>query len=314
MIADDRTQSMWPMLAQYSKKPKYDLPDPSDSLKVTPFSCILSQSALSQLLHSDTSIYSEISEKISDKRGAGSFRFSGEIKFSIIQNEDIRSTNNIVGVIPGIDPELKNEYIAIGAHYDHLGISDGTVFNGADDDGSGTVGVMEVAKAFAQQRNNKRSILVVLHAAEEEGLFGSQYLTDNIKIIDDIVAHVNLDMIGRESIDTLYSVGSDKLSSELKTLVEEVNQETVNFVLNYKLDDPNDPERVFYRSDHYNYAKHGIPIVFFSDNMQIDYHKPTDDYDKIDFDKIKKTSELVYSLVARLANLDHRLVVDKENK
>jgi Zn-dependent M28 family amino/carboxypeptidase len=254
-------------------------------------------------------------DKISNKIEANSVNLSGTLEFSILQNEEEKYTNNIVGYVPGTDPKLKNEFVAVGAHFDHLGISNGVVFNGADDDGSGTVGVLELAKAFAEENDNKRSILFVFHAAEEKGLFGSEYFTDNdSSILKNITAQINLDMIGRESIDTIYSVGSDKLSSELKSIVEKVNKETVNFVFNYQFDDPNDPERIYYRSDHYNYAKHGIPVVFFTDNMQVDYHKPTDDYDKIDFAKIKKTDELVYGIVKDLANLDHKLAVDKEEK
>jgi len=264
------------------------------------------------LLTSSTDVYHEILEKISNNGRVDSFGLSGNLSFSVDQKEETRTSYNVVGVIPGNDPKLRNEYVAIGAHYDHEGIVDGQVFNGADDDASGTVTVLEVAKAFAREKTNKRSILVVFHTAEEKGLFGSEFLTDNIDIMNEIVVQVNIDMVGREHIDTLYSVGSDKLSSELKQIVESVNNETTEFVFNYQFDDPNDPEKIFYRSDHYNYAKHGIPIVFFTDNMNEDYHKPTDDYEKIDFNKIKKTAQLVYGVAERLANLDHRLIVDKQ--
>ena len=313
LVADDRTQSYWPFIKKYSVMPKFNLPDSSDSQKNgAPFLCLLNQEILSRFLDSNSDVYHETLAKISDNGNVSSVGLSGEVNFSINQNEETRTSYNVVGLIPGNDPKLRNEYVAIGAHYDHEGIVDGKIFNGADDDASGSVTVLEVAKAIAREKNNKRSILVAFHTAEEKGLFGSEYLTDNIAIMNDIIAQVNIDMVGREHIDTLYSVGSDKLSSELKQIVESVNNETTDFVFNYQLDDPNDPEKIFYRSDHYNYAKHGIPIVFFTDNMNEDYHKPTDDYEKIDFNKIKKTAQLVYGIVERLANLDYRLIVDRK--
>ncbi|MEJ2504970.1 MAG: M28 family peptidase, partial [Ignavibacteriaceae bacterium] len=124
-------------------------------------------------------------------------------------------------------------------------------------------------------------------------------------------ADINLDMVGRGSVDTIYSIGSGKLSSELHDLVERVNSETVNLVLNYKFDAPNDPNKYYYRSDHYNYAKHSIPVVFFYDHMMEDYHKPSDDVEKINFEKIEKISTLVTELAIRIADKDHKLIIDK---
>jgi Zn-dependent M28 family amino/carboxypeptidase len=121
-----------------------------------------------------------------------------------------------------------------------------------------------------------------------------------------------MDMVGREHIDTIYSVGSGKISPQFQKLVEEVNSETVNFVFNYKFDDPSDRQKIYYRSDHYNYAKHGIPIVFFYDYMMDDYHKDSDETDKINFEKIRKTAILVYNIALRTANLSERL--KSENK
>ena len=311
-IADDKTENFWPFLKQYSTKPKFNLPDSSDGQNNTSFFYLLNQAVLSRLFHSKKDIYHEIFENFSNNGRVDTFGLSGNLSLSMKQSEETRTSYNVVGVIQGDDPKLRNEYIAIGAHYDHEGIVEGKVFNGADDDASGTAAVMEVARTFAKEKNNKRSVLVVFHSAEEKGLLGSKYFTDNFVTINNISAQVNIDMVGREHIDTLYSVGSDKLSSQLKQIVESVNNETSNFVLNYKFDNPNDPEKIYYRSDHYNYAKHGIPIVFFTDNMNEDYHKPTDDYEKIDFNKIKKTAQLVYGIVQTLANLDHRLIVDKE--
>ncbi|QQS36558.1 MAG: M28 family peptidase [Ignavibacteriales bacterium] len=239
------------------------------------------------------------------------FDFQGSLSLTIRLKNELKKSFNIIGVIPGTDEKLKDEYVAIGAHFDHLGVSGDSIYNGADDDGSGIVAVLEVANAISKMQTNKRSVLVVFHAAEEKGLFGSEYLSDNLEIMDKIVAQVNLDMVGRESVDTIYSVGSDKINPLLKQIVERANTETSNFVFNFKFDEPDDPEKIYYRSDHYNYAKLGIPVVFFYDNMKEDYHRPSDEVNEIDFQKIKKTAELVLSVVLKAANYDVNLRTNK---
>jgi len=196
------------------------------------------------------------------------------------------------------------------AHYDHEGIVGGEIFNGADDNGSGTVAILEAGRRLALLKNNKRSVLIVFHAGEEKGLLGSEYLTKNSAFMGEVVTSINVDMVGREDTESIYSIGSGKLSTELYELVEKVNSETVRFQLDYTFDEPNDPNRYYYRSDHYNYAKQNIPIVFFYDHMTEDYHKPTDDVDKINFEKLEKISTLITELALRVANLDHRLKVD----
>ncbi len=227
------------------------------------------------------------------------------------------SAMNVIGMIEGNDPKLKNEFVAIGAHFDHLGMNDsGVVFNGADDDGSGTVTVLEVARAFSRSRDNKRSILVVFHGAEEKGLLGSSYLTDEATAkpfqLPQIVSQINIDMVGRESADSIYVIGSGKLSSELKSMNESINKKLKLFTIDYTFDADDDPNRYYYRSDHYNYAKHGIPVAFFFDGMTADYHKSTDDVEKINFTKIEKTATLVYNLTHKIANQKRRLKVDRK--
>ncbi|MBX7153300.1 M28 family peptidase [bacterium] len=222
---------------------------------------------------------------------------------------------NVVGVIPGIDPVLKNEYVAIGAHYDHLGIgADHEIYNGADDDGSGTVTVLGMARAMARSKTNKRSVLVVFHSGEEKGLLGSEYMTDEDTRrpfeLSQIVSQLNFDMVGRGRADSIYVIGSDRLSSELKKLNEETNRELGLFTFDYLFDDDFDPNRFYYRSDHYNYARWNIPIVFFFDGMTDDYHKPGDDFEKINFKKIEKTASLGFHLAMKISNLGHRLKLD----
>jgi Zn-dependent M28 family amino/carboxypeptidase len=268
---------------------------------------------LTQLFENEKYSFAEIYKLINDRSQLPSFEMDKEIKVAVKLDEVLADSYNIAGIIEGNDPLLADEYVAIGAHYDHVGVIDGKVYNGADDNGSGTVALLEVARAFAETKLNERSILVVFHGAEEKGLLGSEYFTDNFDDINRITAHINMDMVGREHIDTLYSVGSGMLSSEFQKLVEEVNSETVNFVFNYKFDDPSDRQRIYYRSDHYNYARHNIPIVFFYDYMREDYHLPADEIDKINFEKIKKTAVLVYNIALRTANLNKRLEIDTQS-
>ncbi|WP_175623447.1 M28 family metallopeptidase [Chryseobacterium schmidteae] len=233
---------------------------------------------------------------------------------------NLPDSENILAFIKG--NEKPEEIIVISAHYDHVGTKNGVVYNGADDDGSGTVAVMEIAKAFQNAKNKgngpKRSILFLHVTGEEHGLFGSSYYSDNpVFPLKNTVADLNIDMIGRDDIanrgkNYVYVIGSEMLSSELKTINEAANKKTNNLELNYKYDDPKDPDRLYYRSDHYNFAKHGIPVAFFFDGIHEDYHKPTDDVEKIDFPLLQKRTQLVFATAWELANREARIVVDKK--
>jgi hypothetical protein len=235
---------------------------------------------------------------------------------------------NVVGVLDGSDPKLKDEYVLFSAHYDHLQTGpNGEVYKGADDDGSGTVSVLEIARAFAIGPRPKRSILIIFHTGEELGLLGSQFNTDYEPVVplSKIVVDFNIDMIGRSrregdldprdaklsDKDSLYIIGSDKLSTELHRISEQTNAETARLRLDYTYNDEHHPERLYYRSDHYNYAKHGIPIIFYFTGLHRDYHRPTDDVEKIDFEKMERIVRMIFATGWRVANLDHRLVVDK---
>ena len=272
---------------------------------------LLSLETAADLLSGDKFSFEEISEEVENGELPKTFLLNKKVKLDYKTYNEIRTSRNIIGIIEGTHEELLDEYVTFGAHYDHVGVTEGEIYNGADDNGSGTVAILEAARRISLLKENHRSILVIFHAAEEKGLLGSKYLTANSDFIDDLVVNINVDMVGRESIDSIFCIGSDMLSTELHKLVQKVNDETVNFVLDYKFDDPNDPNRYYYRSDHYNYAKHGIPIVFFYDHMLEDYHKPTDDVEKINFNKIEKISTLITELALRISNLDHRLNVDK---
>ncbi|MBX3277830.1 MAG: M20/M25/M40 family metallo-hydrolase [Acidobacteria bacterium] len=254
-----------------------------------------------------------------------------KIRFDLAVKSEDATTKNVVGVLEGSDPKLKDEYVAIGAHYDHVGtnpqISGDNIFNGADDDGSGTVAVLAIAEAFAKSARPKRSILFVWHAGEEKGLWGARYITEfPVVPLDRIVAQLNIDMIGRSKQpgdtapanrdlsgpDEVYVIGSKMMSTELGALSEEVNKSFLKLLFNYKYDDPKDPNRFFFRSDHYHYAKNGIPIIFYFSGVHEDYHKVSDHPDKIDYRKLAKVTRTIAATAWAIANRATRPVVDKQ--
>jgi hypothetical protein len=240
-------------------------------------------------------------------------------------------TQNVVGVLEGSDPILKKEYVAIGAHYDHLGIgfpvNGDSIYNGADDNGSGTVSVLAIAEAFAKGPKPKRSILFVWHSGEEKDLWGSKHFVDHPKVpLNQIVTYLNIDMIGRskKSSDSseatrslsgsneLYVIGSKMLSTELGELSEHVNKSFLNLTFNYKYDDlAADPYKLIFNSDQYNYVLKGIPIVFYYDGMHEDLHQPSDSVDKIDFMRMEKIVRTIYATAWEIAENAKRPKVDK---
>ncbi len=267
-------------------------------------------------------------------KGPEPFALSPEKQLSItikIKSESL-PTQNVVAVFEGSDPVLKDEYVALGAHYDHVGIglpvNGDAIYNGADDDGSGTTALLAMAEALAKApKRPKRSVLFVWHAGEEKGLWGSRYFTDYPTIpLEKIVTQINIDMIGRSKKEgdtnvrnqnlsgpnEVYVIGSKMMSTELGELTETVNKDYLNLAFNYRYDDPTDPNRFFFRSDHYNYAKKGIPIVFFFDGEHEDYHRPGDEVQKIDFQKMEKITRTVYMLLWEVANRATRPKVDKQ--
>ncbi|WP_396166841.1 M28 family metallopeptidase [Flavobacterium sp.] len=237
--------------------------------------------------------------------------------------ENLPDSANIWAFIEG--SEKPNEIVVVSAHYDHVGIKNGQVYNGADDDGSGTVSLLEIAQAFELAKKEghgpKRSILILHMTGEEHGLYGSSYYSQNpLFPIANTVADVNIDMIGRrdeahkDSNNYVYLIGSDYLSTDLFNICEEVNSKFTQLKLDYKYNDRNDPNRFYYRSDHYNFAKFGIPVVFLFNGVHADYHKATDEVDKIEFDALTKRAQLGFSIAWELANRDARIVVDKDGK
>lgn len=238
--------------------------------------------------------------------------------------KDVKAVD-VLGYMPGTD--LKNEVLIFSAHYDHLGLNPNgkdKVFNGADDDGSGTTGILEIARAFAQAKKEghgpRRSILFLGNVGEEKGLLGSEYYTDHpVFPLANTITDLNIDMIGRvgfdyigkpDSANYVYVIGSAMLSKELHQVNEDANSKYTHLDLDYKYDDPNDPNRFYYRSDHYNFAKHGVPIIFYFNGVHADYHQPSDEVSKINFPLLAKRAQLVFYTGWDLANRAKRPVVD----
>lgn len=240
-----------------------------------------------------------------------------------IESADLEiDSENVVAILRG--SEKPNEYLVISSHLDHIGVNaDGQINNGADDDGSGTVAMLEIAEAFKnaadQGMGPKRSIIFLHVTGEEKGLLGSKFYTDYEPLVPlkNTVANLNIDMIGR--IDPkrngdrnyIYLIGSDKLSKELHELSEKINSEYTNLELDYTYNDENDPNRFYYRSDHYNFAKNNIPIIFYFNGTHADYHRPGDTPDKINYDLLRNRTQLIFHTAWEIANKESRLEVDK---
>ncbi|TGE17206.1 M28 family peptidase [Hymenobacter elongatus] len=253
---------------------------------------------------------------------AGTFK-PAKITIKAPKKKEQFTTENVLGFLEGSDK--KDEILVVSAHYDHIGIINGEVHNGADDDGSGTVSVLEMAQAFAKAKTEghgpRRSILFMTVTGEEKGLLGSEYYTDHpIFPLEKTIADLNIDMVGRTDkdhegkADYVYVIGSDKLSSELHAINEEANKKYTQIDLDYRFNDPQDPNRFYYRSDHYNFAKHKIPVAFYFNGVHDDYHGAGDEVEKIEFPKTEKRARLVFFTAWQLANRDNRIVVDSNKQ
>lgn len=244
------------------------------------------------------------------------------LELSFESSNDKITSENVAAFIKGT--EKPDEYLVISSHLDHIGISaDGEINNGADDDGSGTVALLEIAEAFKLAADAgygpKRSVIFLHVTGEEKGLLGSQYYTDIDPIVPlaNTVANLNIDMIGRIDPNRegdrnyIYLIGSDKLSTELHNLSEEVNNNFANIELDYTYNDENDPNRFYYRSDHYNFAKNNIPIIFYFNGTHDDYHRPSDTPDKINYDLLQNRARLIFYTAWEIANRDQKITVDK---
>ncbi len=247
--------------------------------------------------------------------------YSANIMLQYDKSTEQLQSSDVLGFLEGTD--LKDQVVVISAHYDHLGKRDSVIYYGADDDGSGTVSILEIAEAFAKAKaagkGPRRSILFLANSGEEKGLWGSEYYSEHPAYpLDKTTVDLNIDMIGRidpnrKAADTtnyVYIVGDDKLSSDLHTISVAQNKKYTKLELDYKFNDPNDPQRIYYRSDHYNFAKKGVPIIFYFDGIHKDYHMPSDTPDKINYDIMEKRAQLVFYTAWDMANRNDMLKRD----
>jgi hypothetical protein len=247
--------------------------------------------------------------------------YVGDILMQFSKSTAELHSSDVLGFLEGTD--LKDQILVVSAHYDHLGKRDTVIYYGADDDGSGTVSVLEMAQAFAKAKaagkGPRRSILFLANSGEEKGLWGSEYYSEHPTYpLEKTTADLNIDMIGRidpnrkqgDSTNYVYVVGDDKLSTDLKPISEGLNKKYTKLELDYKFNDPKDPERIYYRSDHYNFARKGVPIIFYFDGIHKDYHKPSDTPDKINYDIMEKRARLVFYTAWEMANRNEMIKRD----
>ncbi|MES1218960.1 MAG: M28 family peptidase [Bacteroidota bacterium] len=271
------------------------------------------------------SILGEEGKNLFDKMKSASIAkktYTANVDLGYSKTTSLAYASNVLGVLEGSD--LKDEYVFITGHYDHLGKRDSVIYYGADDDGSGTTTVLQLATAFAKAKaagkGPRRTMVFMTVSGEEKGLWGSEYYTDHpVFPLAKTTVDLNIDMVGRiddtrkqgDSSNYVYVVGDDKVSSDLKVISEAVNKRNGNVELDYKFNDPKDPERIYFRSDHYNFAKHGVPIIFYYDGMlNADYHKPTDTPDKINYTLMAKRGQLIFYTAWEMANRNDMLKRD----
>lgn len=250
------------------------------------------------------------------------FEKNTKISFKVKKDRATINSSNVIGVVEGTDK--KDEVIFLTAHYDHLGVRDGKIFYGADDDGSGTVAVINMAEAFAKAKAEgkgpRRTVVFMTVSGEEKGLWGSEYYSDNpLYPLEKTSVNLNTDMVGRidtekktgDTMNYIYVIGHDKLSSDLPVINEGVNNKYTKLEFDYKFDDPKDPNRIYFRSDHYNFARKGVPILFFYDGMlKADYHKTSDTIDKITWPLFEKRVRMIFHTAWEIANRDDMLKRD----
>lgn len=327
LIASPQMQAIWPQVRQFLNRgtmypTKLHDARPGDSGNTMPMALV--SSAAADVIFAG---------KPEGKDSPTAFNIDKTVSMTTMGRTEKKWTQNVVAVWEGRDRVLKNEMVAVGAHYDHVGMNpnapgDDKIWNGADDDGSGTVAVLSIAEALAKSKlRPKRSILFVWHAGEEKGLWGSEYFNKFPTVdIKKVVAQLNIDMIGRskKAGDTnpknkdltgenaIYVIGSEMMSSTLGSIVKRTNEGFLKLAYDYRYDDPKDTNRFFFRSDHFNYALNGIPIAFWFDGVHEDYHGPGDSPDKIDYAKMEKVARTIFLTMWEVSDLPTRPKIDKQ--
>jgi hypothetical protein len=298
IVAEGDLEDFWDYARDVSMKGEVALRGGEPPMDVPPF-FLITPEAVEHL------VGVPIDEARRPQTGLGTLRTTFE---SRVEPYDGR---NVVAIVPGADPERTHEYMTLGAHYDHVGVGtpvDGdSIYNGADDNASGTSAILEVAEYLAHLPEGERparSVLFIWHAAEESGLLGSEYFTDHPTVPRDaMIAHINMDMVGRNHPDSLFLVGSGRLSTEYAGWVEEANAALPEpFVLDYQYDEPGHPEMLYCRSDHWNFARYGIPVVKIGSGLHDDYHLPSDTSDKIEYEKVARVAQFAAEITRRVAD------------
>ncbi len=285
-----------------------------------PFSFTISEKAAAKIMGTDAT---GIVDKLK-KESVPAKTYSAETELTYYKKTVTENVSNVIGILEGTDK--KDEYVLLTAHYDHVGmISPTEIFYGADDDGSGTTGIMEVAEAFAEAKKAgngpRRTMIFMLVSGEEKGLWGSRYYADHpVFPLDKTSANLNIDMIGRvdfeyqktvkDSGNYVYVIGDDKLSSDLAPITDRVNKNYMKMNLDRRYNDPNDPNRFYFRSDHYSFAAKGVPAIFYFNGVHADYHKQTDTPDKINYSLLAKRAQLVFYTAWEIANSDNMMKRD----
>jgi Peptidase family M28/PA domain len=335
-IATPDVEKSWQMIRSFRDRGNYvvDKLEEADTNKQLPTIYISSKTA-ENLLKGESNEFGKITEIYNSSAPLPTFNLSADktASINVVADTEKAKTQNVAAIWEGSDAVLKNEYVAIGAHYDHVGTNpnargDDKIFNGADDDGSGTVAVLSIAEALAKSsKRPKRSILFVWHCGEEKGLWGSEYFNKFPTVdIKKVVTQLNIDMIGRsrKTDDTnpknkdlsgenaVYVIGSEMMSSTLGAITKGTNDAYLKLGYDYRYDDPKDTNRFFFRSDHFNYAVNGIPIVFWFDGVHEDYHQPGDEPQKIDYAKMEKIARTIFLTLWEVSELKTRPAIDKQ--
>ncbi len=325
LIIDDELKSRIGSNLRFLLNGKMYMGDPTEKNKGRANSIFISGEVAKELMGKKYRKVIKARNKILKKRKSKSVKLNPAV--SVNMKRSVKSTEgvNCVGLLEGSDPVKKNEIVIVTAHFDHLGQKGDGIYNGADDNGSGTTAVLELAEAFsyAKKAGNgpERSILFMTLTGEEKGLLGSRYYVENpIFPLENSIVNINIDMIGRidkkykDQANYIYVIGSDRMSTDLHDINEEMNQTYTNLTLDYTYNDENDPNRYYYRSDHYNFAVSGIPAIFFFNGTHADYHRTSDTVEKIAFDKMANVVKLIYHTTWELANRPERITVNVPQK